>query len=164
MFLPQQRLQPSLVRREGDQGFDRRHPLHQRRGVDSPPWARGAIAGTGGRGGGSKRRRAGHADFQHQLRAATAADPVTGAAAAVPVAGTAVPTTSTAAEPFARLVTLVIATAAPVTAAADAGAAAHFRPYPFEDGPVLRHAGRSPLSHAGGASLVASEEQSTPPP
>ena len=89
------------------------------------------------------------------------------AAAADPVAGTAAPATATAtaAEPLAGIITPVTATAAPVTAAtAAAGAAVHFRPYPFEDGLVLRHAGRSPVSHAGGASLVASERRSRPPP
>ena len=113
------------------------------------------IAGVGSHGGISVRRGADSAGFQHQLRPAAITASVTVAAA------TTAPVTVTVAT--AAAVTVAATTAVPVTA--PAVAAADIRPYPLEDGPVLRHAGSSARSRTGGAtSLVASKKRPGPQP
>lgn len=84
------------MRCEGDQGLDGRHFRHQRRGVDGLACGRVAISGTAGREAIRVRRCAGTASFQHQLGAATPANPVAGTAALVTAAATTALVTATA--------------------------------------------------------------------
>ena len=93
--------------------------------MDSPSCAGVAIAGAGNRGGISERRRAGHADIQHQLRTATTIDSViraTATAAVAPAPAAIVTATSELTDAFRRH-----------PAATAHGAAADIRPYALED-------------------------------
>ena len=120
--------------------------------MNSPSCTRAAIASATSRGEVIICRYAGNTCFQHQLRAVTGAAPVAAIAASATSVVTAA-SVATSATPVIAAATAasVAATTSRVTAAATAapavaGAGTDIRPYPCEDGLVLRHTGRSALS------------------
>ena len=166
VLLPEQRIQPPLVRRKGDQGLDRGHLLYQRCSVDGSPHAPAAIAGAGRRGVSCIRRRADNVDrTRHHLRTVTAAPTIDAVTDAPPVAVVTIAAAVTAPLPVAvgpvAIVTIAAIIAAiancaaprhrPTAAAHGTAAAAGVGEDTIEDGQVLRHADGPALSRQGDA-------------
>ena len=166
VLFAEQRIQPPLVRREGDQDLDRGHLLYQRCSVDGSLYAPAAIAGAGRRRGSGIRRRADNVDrTRHHLPTVTTAPTIADVTDDLPVAAVTIAAAVTAALPVTVGPVATVAVAAIIAAIADCAAprhppaaAAHGTAAEAgvdvdttEDCQVLRHADGPALSRQGDA-------------